>query len=508
MHCKTWLTALLFTLATTQVDAKSDVMTLEELSFAQLQQLVDDKKISYQHITQYYLSRIAELDDSGPKLNAIISLNTQALDIAKQRDAQHSVNKAHSLLFGMPIVLKDNIETSDNMPTTAGAIALSNNYAKNDAELVKKLKASGAIILGKANLSEWANFKSTQSSSGWSDIGGQTKNPYVLNRTPCGSSSGSAVAVAANLAVAAIGTETDGSITCPAAHNALVGLKPTVGLVSGKGVIPLSHSQDAPGPMTRNVQDAAILLEVLSGSLPNSYQKHLKADGLKGKRLGVVRNISEFNSIASKAFAKTLDVLEREGAIVIDDLTLDYQDALSQAEFDILLYDFKHDIEQYLANTPEQVKVKSLAELIKFNKTLARSDFNQGLLEMANNKGDLQSEVYLAAKKLVAEKARKRGIDALLAEHNLDAIVAPTNGPAWVIDTLNGDHYTGASSSPAAIAGYPSITIPMAFYRNLPLGISFFSGANSEATLIEIGYAFEQATQIRKAPEFLKSIDE
>ncbi|MBD1581906.1 amidase [Pseudoalteromonas sp. S16_S37] len=492
----------------TTTQANSVVINLEEQSFAQLQQLVDDKKITYQQITQFYLSRIAELDDSGPTLNAIISFNEQALEIAKQRDALHGVNEPHSLLYGMPIVLKDNIESADNMPTTAGAIALANNYAQQDALLVERLKQAGAIILGKANLSEWANFKSTQSSSGWSDVGEQTKNPYVLNRTPCGSSSGSAVAVAANLAVAAIGTETDGSITCPAAHNALVGLKPTVGLVSVNGVVPLSHSQDAPGPMARSVQDAAVLLEVLTGSEPNHYQKHLIKKGLKDKRIGIVRNISEFNTVASNAFTQALEVLSNEGATLVDNLVLDYQEELSQAEFDILLYDFKHDVNQYLANTPKQVKVKSLAELIKFNEAQPISYFNQGLLEMAEQKGNLQSESYIAAKKLVAEKARLKGIDALMAEHKLDAIVAPTNGPAWVIDTLNGDHYTGASSSPAAIAGYPSITIPMSFYRELPLGISFFSGANNEAMLIEIGYAFEQATRVRKPPQFIPSIDE
>ncbi|NOU50387.1 amidase [Pseudoalteromonas sp. JBTF-M23] len=490
------------------IQANSGVINLEELGFAQLQQLVEEKKISYQQITQFYLSRIVELDDRGPTLNAIISLNEQALDIAKQRDALRGANDAHNLLYGMPIVLKDNIESADNMPTTAGAIALANNYAQKDALLVERLKQAGAIILGKANLSEWANFKSTQSSSGWSDVGGQTKNPYVLNRTPCGSSSGSAVAVAANLAVAAIGTETDGSITCPAAHNALVGLKPTVGLVSVNGVVPLSHSQDAPGPMTRSVQDAAVLLEVLTGSEPNRYQKFLNKKGLNNKRIGVVRNISEFNPIASQAFAKALEVLSNEGAMLVDNLVLNDQEALSQAEFDILLYDFKHDINQYLANTPKQVKVKSLAELIKFNKALPNSYFNQGLLEMAEQKGSLQSESYIAAKKLVAEKARLKGIDALLAEHKLDAIVAPTNGPAWVIDTLNGDQFTGASSSPAAIAGYPSITVPMSFYRELPLGISFFSGAHQEAKLIEIGYAFEQATRVRKSPQLIFSIDE
>ncbi|CAH9062632.1 Glutamyl-tRNA(Gln) amidotransferase subunit A [Pseudoalteromonas sp. CIP111854] len=495
-------------LLSTNCLAQNNTLKLEEYSLSELQQLVDQNQLSYQQITQFYLSRIDELDVNGPKLNAIINVNQQALMHAKQKDAEHDQNTEHSLLYGMPIVLKDNIETAGNTPTTAGAVALEHNYAQQDAELVTKLKKAGAIILGKANLSEWANFKSTHSSSGWSDVGGQTKNPYVLNRTPCGSSSGSAVAVAANLAVVAVGTETDGSITCPAAHNSLVGLKPTVGLVSGKGIVPLSHSQDAAGPMTRSVQDAAVLLEVMADTAPNHYQKHLNKDGLKGKRIGIARNVSDFNPVASQAFEQAITVLKIEGAIVVDNLTLEHQNELSQAEFDILLYDFKHDVNEYLANTPEQVKVKSLEQLIAFNTLLADSYFNQGLFEMAQQKGGLESEAYITAKKLVADKARTQGIDALMEEHKLDAIVAPTNGPAWVIDTVNGDQYTGASSSPAAIAGYPSITVPMAFYRSLPLGISFFSTAHQEGTLIEIGYAFEQATKVRRSPKFISSIDE
>ncbi|WP_105169497.1 amidase [Pseudoalteromonas sp. T1lg23B] len=488
--------------------AQQPNVNLEEYSISKLQKLVDEQQLSYQQITEYYLARIAQLDDAGPKLNAIISVNKHAIELAKAKDLAHASTDKHGPLFGMPIVVKDNIETADAMPSTAGAVALQSNYAKQDAQLISQLKAAGAIILGKANLSEWANFKSTQSSSGWSDVGGQTKNPYVLNRTPCGSSSGSAVAVAANLAVGAIGTETDGSITCPAAHTAIVGLKPTVGLVFANGVIPLSHSQDSVGPMTRTVADAAVLLEVLTGSPQGHYQKHLDAQGLQGKRIGIARNISEFNNVASDAFTQAITVLQSQGAIIVDSLTLEYQEVLSQAEFDILLYEFKHGVNQYLANTPDSVSVKSLTQLIAFNEALAGQSFGQGLLEMASKKGNLTSEAYLAAKKLVIEKARQQGIDKLLAEHRLDALVAPTNGPAWVIDTVNGDHFTGLSSSPSAIAGYPIITVPMSEYRALPLGLSFFSGANQEGKLLEIGYAFEQATKARKSPRFISSIDD
>ncbi|CAM4127354.1 amidase [Pseudoalteromonas byunsanensis] len=507
--CLTLVCSLpLLSLLSTNALAQQPHPELEEYSFSQLQKLVDEQQLSYQQITQYYLTRIAQLDDDGPKLNAIISINQHAIELAKAKDLAHARTEEHGPLFGMPIVIKDNIETIDAMPSTAGAVALQSNYAKQDALLVSRLKAAGAIILGKANLSEWANFKSTQSSSGWSDVGGQTKNPYVLNRTPCGSSSGSAVAVAANLAAGAIGTETDGSITCPAAHSAIVGLKPTVGLVASEGVIPLSHSQDSPGPMTKTVADAAILLEALTGSSVGHYQKHLNAQGLKGKRIGIARNISDFNEVASAAFKQAIEVLKSQGAVIVDNLTLEYQDELGQAEFDILLYEFKHGVNQYLAKTPDSVPVKSLTQLIAFNADITEQRFNQSLLEIAEKKGDLNSEAYLSAKKLVREKAQQQGIDKLLAEHRLDALVAPTNGPAWVIDTVNGDHYTGLSSSPSAIAGYPIITVPMSEHRSLPLGLSFFSGANQEGKLLEIGYAFEQATKVRKSPRFISSIDD
>ncbi|MCF6434461.1 amidase [Pseudoalteromonas sp. MMG022] len=498
----------LLSLVNAKALAQQPNLDLQEHSFAQLQRLVDEQQLTYQQITQYYLTRIALLDEDGPKLNAIMRVNQRAIEIAKEKDRAHSTIQEHGLLFGMPIIIKDNIETEGNMPTTAGAIALQHNHARQDAQLVSRIKAAGAIILGKANLSEWANFKSTQSASGWSDVGGQTKNPYVLNRTPCGSSSGSAVAVAANLTAGAVGTETDGSITCPAAHTATVGLKPTVGLVSTEGVIPLSHSQDSPGPMTRTVADAAVMLEVLTAKPEGYYQKHLKANGLNGKRIGIARNISDFNEVASTAFKRAIEVLKSQGATIVDNLTLDYQEELGQAEFDILLYEFNEGVNRYLAKTPDTVAVKSLAQLIAFNATLSEQRFNQGLLEMTGKKGGLNSEAYLAAKRVVTEKAQHKGIDQLLTEHQLDALVAPTNGPAWVIDTVNGDSYTGLSSSPSAIAGYPIITVPMSEHRALPLGLSFFSGANQEGKLLELGYAFEQATKVRKSPYFILSIDD
>lgn len=492
---------------------------LLELDIEQVQKKVRDGSLTYTQLTEFYLDRINKLDQAGPSLNSIISINQQAVKLAKQKDRELKNRMKKGLLHGIPVVLKDNIETSGNMPTTAGALALKNNFAKQDAFLVKKLKDAGAIILAKSSLSEWANFKSTNSSSGYSDINGQTKNPYVLNRTPCGSSSGTGVAVAANLAIAGIGTETDGSITCPSAHNSLVGLKPTVGLVSRRGVVPLSHSQDSPGPMTRTVSDAAIMLTVLAQADPKDkkanpqksdidYTKHLIKDGLKGKRIGIVRSLTGFNETSNRYFEQSLKLLKAQGAIIVDNLELPHQEELGGAEFDVLLHDFKHDVNEYLANTSEQVPVKSLSELITFNQNqTSHYSFNQALLTMANQKGSLTSDAYIKAQAVIENKGRKQGIDLLLNEHNLDAIVAPTNGPAWNIDTVNGDNYTGASSMPSAVAGYPTITVPMAYHRGLPLGLSFFGGAYSEGKLLEIAYGFEQTNKIRVSPKFITSID-
>ena len=493
---------------------------LDELTMAQLQHRVSSGALSYQQLTQFYIDRINAHNHQGMKLNAVITLNPEAIQQAKALDLARSKGEQLGILAGMPILLKDNIETEGAMPTTGGALALANNQAQQDAFLVRQLRQANAIILGKTNLSELANFRSTSSSSGWSDIGKQTRNPYVLNRTPCGSSSGSAVAVAANWAIAAIGTETDGSITCPSAHNALVGLKPTVGLVSRIGVIPLSSSQDSPGPMARTVADVAALLSVVAASdqndsahptshSPIDYRAHLITHGLQGKRLGIARNITEFNPHSSQAFEQAIAVLKHQGAVIVDDLVLPFQDELGDAEFDILLYDFKHDINQYLKNTPSQVTTKSLSELIAFNQSVTQTHpvFNQTLYHMANEKGALSEQTYVAAKKTVADKARTQGIDALMKAHKLDALIAPTNSPAWVIDTVNGDHFGGASSSPSAIAGYPIITVPMGFYAKLPLGLSFFADRYQEGKLIEMAYSFEQAQPVRTPPLFLPSID-
>jgi len=490
-----------------------------EKSISQLHALVEGNQASYQEINQFYLDAIAKNNKQGFNLNAVISINPHTLEQAKQKDLLRNQGQVVGPLFGMPIIVKDNINTLDGMATTAGALALANNYSQNDAFLVEKLKQAGAIIIGKANLSEWANFRSSISSSGWSDVGGQAKNPYVLNRTPCGSSSGSAVAVAANFAVAAIGTETDGSITCPASHTSLVGIKPSVGLISRSGVVPLSASQDSPGPMTRTVADAALLLTVLAQPDPKEatfathpgyidYRQFLKQDGLKGKRIGIARNISDFNAVSTAAFNQALSVLKAQGAIIIDDLELPDQESLSQAEFDVLLYDFKHDLNQYLSQTPKEVSIKTLEQLIQFNQSntdLTR--FNQALLTMANEKTDLTSPNYQQAQTLIELKGRKNGIDALMQAHQLDAIAAPTNSPAWVIDTINGDHFAGASSAPSAIAGYPLVTVPMSYHHELPLGISFFGTRLSEGKLIEIAYGFEQANPIRQAAKFIPTID-
>ncbi len=483
---------------------------LKELSIQKLHQKVDQGELTYQQVTRFYLTEINKMNQQGLKLNAVISVNPDAISIAKQRDQQAALGVSLGALHGVPILLKDNIETADKMPTTAGSLALYKNFATKDAPLVKQLKQAGAIILGKASLSEWANFRSSISSSGWNSITGQAKKPYILTRSPCGSSSGSAISTSANMTLLAIGTETDGSITCPAAHNSLVGFKPTLGLISTTGIIPLSHSQDVPGPMTRTVSDAAIMLNILAKpETPKiDYVKSLKPQGLSGKRIGIIRNISDFNTQASFAFNKALKQIEAQGATLIDGLQLSQIHEAHIAELEVLLYEFKHDINQYLAQTPNSVKVKSLEQLIAFNKTNTQNMalFDQHMLEMAQQKGALTNHKYLKAKQVIQDKVINNGLASLIKKYNLDAFAAPSNSPAWKIDLINGDHFGGSSSGAAAMAGFPSITVPMAFYKELPLGISFFSDSNSERKLIEIAYGFEQATKVRQAPKFIHQL--
>jgi amidase len=496
---------------------KADKLNLEEITIAQMQAGYKEGKFTITEVVKAYLDRIDSLDKNGPQLNAIIVINPDALQIAAELDKELAAGKSRGPLHGIPIILKDNIDTGDKMATTAGATALRNSFARSDSRVAKKLREAGAIIIAKSNLSEWANFRASFSSSGWSGIGGQTKNPYVLDRNPCGSSSGSGVAVSANLCALAIGTETDGSIVCPSNNNGIVGLKPTVGLISRSGIIPISFTQDTPGPMCRTVEDAAICLGVLTGidstdsktfdsegkSL-NDYTQFLKKDGLKGKRIGLLKASMGFHYKVDSLMSQTVNFLKSQGAEVIE---LDYAlpSAVEKASFNVLLFEFKDGLNKYFAGLGNSAPVKSLAELIAFNKTDSTElrYFDQEMLEMAEEKGGLESPEYEEALSTMLQGAREEGIDKLMNEHNLDALMVPTGSPAWKTDLVNGDHYMGGNSSFAAIAGYPNITVPMGFVDDLPVGVSFFGRAWSEPILFEIAYGFEQGTKVRKAPKFL-----
>ncbi|AKD04942.1 amidase [Pontibacter korlensis] len=489
-----------------------------ELDIAQLQQSYKVGSLTSEEVVQAYLSRIEEIDDNGPSLGSIIMVNPDALQIAEELDKEMKAGKIRGPLHGIPVVLKDNIDTHDKMPTTAGSKALANSYPLQDSYVAKQLRKAGAVIIGKANLSEWANFRGELSTSGWSGAGGQTKNPYVLSRNPCGSSSGSAVAVAANLAVLAIGTETNGSIVCPAHASGVVGIKPTVGLISRSGIIPISYTQDTPGPMARTVRDAAIGLGAMVGvdaadektaaSQGNShtdYTQFLEADGLKGKRIGFYKAPMGVNFKVDSLMNQAVAFLKSQGAEIVE------IDAIGSREvgnysFEIMLYEYKHGLNEYFKSLGPKAPIKSVEELIAFNKKDPEElkHFNQKYLEMAQKKGDLNSKEYKEALAKLMKGAREEGIDKVMETHKLDAIVAPTGGPAWKTDLVNGDSFQLGSSSPAAQAGYPAITVPMGFVEELPVGISFFGRAWSEPTLIEIAYSYETGTKHRKAPKFLQ----
>lgn len=492
----------------------SRTFDLDEATIATLQAAMATGTVTSHSIVSGYLKRIEEIN---PKLNAVIEINAEALSISRQRDYERRVGTVRGPLHGIPVLLKDNIDTADTMKTTAGSLALLDAPApKEDAFLVRRLRESGAIILGKTNLSEWANYRSSSSSSGWSARGGQTRNPYVLDRSPCGSSSGSGAATAANLTAVAIGTETNGSIICPCANQGLVGIKPTLGLVSRSGIIPIASSQDTAGPMTRTVADAAILLGVLVGSDPRDpittkagqglkdYTPYLKNDGLKGKRIGVARNYFGLVKRIDTLMEAQLQTLARYGAELID-IQIDIR-AASEAQGIVLSYEFKNGVNQYLESRGGPIK--SLADLIAFNSKNADREmrfFNQELFLDAERRGPLSSQEYqmaLSQAKTLAQHA----IDSVMGEHRLDAIVGPSNGAAWPIDLINGDGGSRnsyvSSTSPAAIAGYPNITVPCGFITELPAGISFWGKAFCEPTLIEIAYGFEQATQARRKPTF------
>ncbi|MBI3416992.1 MAG: amidase [Verrucomicrobia bacterium] len=492
---------------------------LDEATIPQLQRGMESRKFSAQSLTRKYLRRIAALDRRGPELRAVLQINPDALRIADALDVERKAKGPRGPLHGIPVLLKDNIDTADRQPTTAGSLALAGTIAPKDAFVTRRLREAGAVILGKANLSEWANIRSTRSSSGWSAVGGQTRNPYALDRTPSGSSSGSAVAVAANLCAVAVGTETDGSIVSPASCNSIVGIKPTVGLVSRAGIIPISHSQDTAGPMARTVTDAAILLNVLAGfdlndaateatrDKPlNEYTHFLDPSGLRDARLGVARKFFPASEHARKLAEAALDAMREQGATLIDLPEPSLARDLGDAEDEVLLCELKADLKAYLATRGQTVSVHSLKDVIDFNERNRDREmpfFGQELFLRAETKGPLTDRAYLDALAKCRRLSREEGIDAVMNEHRLDAVVAPTESPPSVIDHVNGDHYVGGCSTPAAVAGYPHITVPAGYVFGLPVGISFFGKPFSEAVLIKLAFAFEQATKLRRPPSFL-----
>lgn len=491
---------------------------MDELTILEAQEKMSSGELTARQLAELFLGRIETLDK---KVNAIIELNPDALEIASSLDRERAQGKVRSPLHGIPILLKDNIDTRDKMQTTSGSLALEGHIAPRDAFIVKQLRKAGAVIFGKTNLSEWANFRGKHSVSGWSSRGGLTRNPYALDRSACGSSSGSAAAVAANFAYAAVGTETDGSVICPAQTNGIVGIKPTLGLLSRSGIIPIAHSQDTAGPMARTVADAATLLGAMTGvdgrdpatksgakRRLSDYTKFLDKDGLKGARIGVARNMVGTDKRIIAIFEACLDAMKQLGAVIVDPANVPNFDKFSKTEIDVLHYEFKADLNKYLAGS--NARLKTMAEIIKFNeenRARVMPYFGQEHMLAAQEKGGLRDKKYREALAKNRLLTRRNGIDAAMKKYKLDAMVVPSGGPAWMIDLANGDaiNWDMESTSPAAVAGYPHITVPAGYIFGLPVGISFFAKAWQEPTLIKLAYAFEQAAKIRKPPKFLRA---
>jgi amidase len=493
----------------------------DEATITDLQARLKSGEITAQSLTQAYLDRISEIDKSGPRLNSIIELNPDAISIAESLDKEFKEKGARGPLHGIPVLIKDNIDTADRMQTTAGSLALLGSKPAQDSAVARKLREAGAVILGKTNLSEWANIRSSHSTSGWSGRGGLTRNPYALDRNACGSSSGSGAATSANLCTVAVGSETDGSIVCPSSANGIVGFKPTLGLISRAGIIPIAHSQDTAGPMARTVRDAAILLAALAGPDPRDkatseagakmqkdYTQFLDPNGLKGARLGIARKYFGFSDAVDAFLNHVIDEMKAAGAVIVDPADLETHGKFDETELLVLMYELKADLNAYLAARGD-AQIKNLADVIAFNEKNRDKEmpyFAQDLFLKAQEKGPLTEKQYVIALGANHELSREKGIDAVMNKFHLDAMVAPTGGPAWLTDLANGDHSGGGSSNAAAVAGYPNINVPAGFVFGLPVGISFFGRAWSEPTLLKIAYGFEQLMKARKPPQFLAEI--
>jgi amidase len=494
---------------------------LDEITIGELQDGMQTGRFTARMLVEKYSARIEEIDKQGPAVNAVIEMNPEADAIAAALDQERKAKGPRGPLHGIPVLIKDNIATADHMMTTAGSLALVGSKPAKDSFVAQRLRAAGAVILGKTNLSEWANIRSSHSTSGWSGRGGLTRNPYALDRNPCGSSSGTGAGISANLAAVGIGTETDGSIVCPSSSNGLVGIKPTVGLISRAGIIPISHSQDSAGPMCRTVRDAAILLSALTGvdiddpatasagKTQTDYAQFCDPDGLKGARIGVARKYFGFNDAVDALMEQALEVFRKQGAMLVDPADIETLGRFDESELLVFMYELKADLNAYLSRLGPDSQVRTLKDIIDFNERNRQKEmpyFGQDLFVKAESKGPLTEKEYLDAVAKNHQLARVEGIDALMDKHQLDAIVAPTGGPAWLTDLINGDHSAGGSSNAAAVAGYPNVNVTAGYISGLPVGVSFFGRAGSEPTLIKLAYSFEQVTKARQAPRFLRSI--